>query len=56
MPPESKSTVECIQRKFEEAAVDVQRNKRQGQVVIVGDFNSTIEKARNLDENIGQYG
>ena len=38
-PTESKSTVKEIQRKFREVAVDVQKYKRQGEVVIVGDFN-----------------
>ena len=40
MPPESKSTVKEMQKKFEEIAVDLQKNKRQGEVVLVGD---TIE-------------
>lgn len=40
MPPESKSTVQDIQKKFGEIAIDVQNYKRQGEVVLVGDFNS----------------
>ena len=55
MPPESKSTVKGMQRKFGEVAVDVQKYKRQGKVVLVGDFNSRIGKASNPNENIGQY-
>ena len=42
IPPESKSTVKDIQRKFGEvAAVDVQKYKRQGEVVrtITGDHS-----------------
>ena len=30
--------------------------KRQGEVVLVGDFNSRIGKTSKLNENIGQYG
>ena len=56
MPPESKGTVKGIQRKFGEVAIDVQKYKRQGEVVLVGDFNSRIGKASNPNENIGQYG
>ncbi|MEO9966262.1 MAG: hypothetical protein ABJF11_10765 [Reichenbachiella sp.] len=56
MPPESKNTIKDIQRKFGEVAVDVQKYKRQGEVVLVGDFNSRIGKASKLNENIGQYG
>lgn len=56
MPPESKSTVKEIQRKFGEVAADVQKYKRRGEVVLVGDFNSRIGKASNPNENIGQYG
>ena len=33
VPPESKSTVKEIQRKFGEVAVDAQKYKRQGQVL-----------------------
>ena len=56
MPPESKSTVKEIQRKFGEVAADVQKYKRRGEVVLVGDFNSRIGKASNPNENIGRYG
>ena len=35
MPPESKNTIKDIQRKFGEVAVDVQKCKRQGEVVPV---------------------
>ena len=56
MPPESKSTVTEIQRKFGEVAVDVQKYKRQGEVVLVGDFYSRNGKASNPNENIGHYG
>ena len=54
MLPESKSTVKEIQRKFGEVAVDVQKYKRQGEVVLLGDFNSRIGKASNPNENVGQ--
>ena len=37
MPPESKNTIKYIQRKFGEVTVDVQKYKRQGEVVLVGD-------------------
>ena len=47
MLPESKSTVKEIQRKFGEVDVDVQKYKRQGEVVLLGDFNSRIGKASN---------
>ena len=47
MPPESKSTVKEIQRKFGEVEVDVDRYKRQGEVVLVICFNSRIGKDRN---------
>ena len=57
MPPESKGTVKEIQRKLGEVvAVDAQKYKRQGEVVLVGDFNSRIRKASSPNENIGQYG
>ena len=56
MPPESKSTGKEIQRKFGEVAVDVQECKQQGEVVVVGAFNSRIGKASNPNENIGQHG
>ena len=55
MPPESMSTVKEMQ-KFREISVDVQKYKRQGEVVLVGDFNPRIGKASNPNENIGQYG
>ena len=45
-----------IQRKFGEVAVDVQKYKRQGEVVLVGDFYSRNGKASNPNENIGHYG
>ena len=59
MPPESKSTVrvEEIQNKFEDIAVDLQKYRRQGEVVLVGGFTSRIgRKASNPNENIGQHG
>ena len=45
-----------IQRKFAEVAVAVRKYKRQGEVVLVGDYNSRKGKASNLNEKIGQYG
>ncbi|MEP5536836.1 hypothetical protein [Ekhidna sp.] len=56
MPPESKNTINDIQRKFGEAAVDLHTYKRQGGVVLVGEFTSRIGKICKLNENIGQYG
>ena len=45
-----------MQRKVGEVAVDVQEHKKQGEVVLVGYFNSRIGKASNPNENIGQDG
>ena len=56
MPPESKSTVKEVQKKFGEVAVDLRKYKRQGEEVLMGDFNSGIGNASNPNENIGQYG
>ncbi|MEP1954874.1 MAG: hypothetical protein ABJJ26_08050 [Algoriphagus sp.] len=56
MPPESKNTIKYVQSKFGEVAADVQKYKRQGEVVLVGYFNSRIGQASKLSENIGQYG
>ena len=55
MPREPKGTVKKIQKKFGEMALDPQKYKRQGEVVLVGDFNSSTAKASNPNENIGQY-
>ena len=51
MPPESKSTVKDIRRKFGRVAVDVQKYKRQEEVV-VGDFDSRLGKARNPNRTL----
>ena len=56
MPPESKNTVKDIRRKFGEVAVGVQKYKRQGEVVLEGDFKSIIGEASKLNGYIGQYG
>ena len=56
MALESKITIQNIQRKFGEVAVDVQRCKRQGEVALVGGFNSRIGKASKLNDNIGRMG
>ena len=56
-PPESKSKAKEIQRKFREVAVvDVQKYKRQGEVVLVGVFSSRLGKASDPNENVGQCG
>ena len=34
----------------------IQKCKRQGEVVLVGDLNSRVGKASNPNENVGQYG
>ena len=54
--PESKSTVNEIQRELGEVAVDVQNYKRQGEVVSMRCYTSRIGKPSNPNENIGQYG
>ena len=55
MPPESKSTVNVIQKKFGEITVDLRNYKRRGEVVVkVGDLISLIGKASNSNENTGQ--
>ena len=54
-PPESKSRVNDIQRRFGEIANDVQKYKRQGEVMLVGDFNAREGKASRPDDIIGQY-
>ena len=46
MPPESKSTVKEVQKNFGEISVDLQKHKRQGEVVVVGDLNSIIGKSQ----------
>ena len=51
-----KNAIKYLQRKFGEVAVDIQKYKRQGEVVLVGDFNSRIRKASILNENILQRG
>ena len=56
MPPESKSRVSDIQRRFEEIAEDVQKYKKQGEVMVVGYFNARVGKASRPDDIIGQYG
>ena len=56
MPPESKSTAKEIQRKFGEIAVGIQKYKGQGEVVLVGDFNSRIGKASNPMRTMGNMG
>ena len=56
MPPESKSRVSDIQRRFGEIAEDVQKYKKQGEVMLVGDFNARVGKASRPDDIIGQYG
>ena len=54
LPPESKSIKEIAN--VGERAADLQTYKRQGEVVIAGDFNLRIGKASNPSENIGRYG
>jgi len=56
MPPESKSTVNRIQQIFGEIATDVQKYKRLGEVMLVGDFNARVGKANQPNDIIGQYG
>ena len=57
MPPESKSTVKEIQRKFGEAAVDRRKHKRQGEVlVLAGDYNARIGKASNPTRTLDTMG
>ena len=56
MPPESKSRVSDIQRRFGEIAEDVQKCERPGEVMLVGDFNARVGKASRPDDIIGQYG
>ena len=56
MPPESKSTVNGIQQRFGEIATDVQKYKRPGEVMLVGDFNARLGTADQPDDIIGQYG
>ena len=56
MPPESKSAAKEIQRKFGEIAVGIQKYKGQGEVVLVGDFNSRIGKASNPMRTMGNMG
>ena len=36
-------------------AVNLRKYERQGEVVLMGDFNSSIGKASTQNENIGQY-
>ena len=57
MPPQSKSTVNEIQRKFGEVAVDAQKYKRRGEVVyLVGRVDSRTGKEaarmRTLDNTL----
>ena len=54
--PESKSTVNGIHQRFGEKATDVQKYKRQGEVMLVGDFNARVGKVDQPDDIIGQYG
>ena len=58
MPPESKSTVKEILHAEEvrRGSRHVQKYKRQGEVVLAGDFNSRLGIASNPNENIGQDG
>ena len=56
MPPESKSRVSDIQRRFGEIAKYVQRYKGQGEALLVGDFTARVGKASRQDDVIGQYG
>ena len=56
MPPEWKSRVSDIQRRFGKIAEDVQKYKKQGAVMLVGDFNARVGKASRPDDIIGQYG
>ena len=55
MPPESKSRVNNIQQRFGDIAADVQKYKRQGEVIQVGDFNASVGKTNIPDDIIGQY-
>ena len=55
MPPELKSRVSDIQRRFGEIAKAVQKYKRQGEVMLVGYFNARVGKASRPDDIIGQY-
>ena len=52
MPPKSKTTVNEVQKKFKETAVDLQKFKRQGDVVLARFVYSRIGKASNPKENI----
>ena len=56
MLSESKSTVKYIQMEFGKVAEDVQKVCKQGEVELIGDFNSGIGKANNPNGSIGQYG
>ena len=56
MPPESKSTVKEIRKKFGEITVDLQKYKKQGEVVEVGYFDSRIGKASNPNEKSDNMG
>ena len=50
MHPESKSTVNGIQQRFGEIAIDVQKYKREGEVMLVGDFNTRVGKSDQPDD------
>ena len=56
MPPESKSRANDVQRRFGEIAEDAQKYTRQGEVMLVGDFNARVGKASRPDDIIGHYG
>ena len=56
MPPESKGRVKNIQRRFGEITADMQKYKRQGQAMLVGDFIARVGKAGKPDEIIAQSG
>ena len=56
MPPESKSTAKDIQRQFDEAARGVSKYKRQGEALLVGDFNSRTGKASDRVRTLGNMG
>ena len=53
VPPESKSRVSDIQRRFGEIAEGVQKYKKQGEVMLVVDVNARVGKASRPDDIIG---
>ena len=48
--------VNGIQQRFGEIAIDVQKYKRLGEVMLVGDINERVGKADQPDDIIRQYG